>query len=368
MAHRRTSDFWVYEGVDGRDYAVTGTWGSGGWAYFWDVTDPTNIVMTDSIQVDARTVNDVKVSPDGRYATLTREGASDRRNGVVILDMADPAHPVIAVEYDEDLTGGVHNAYPLDDYLYVLSGGQRYLIVDMSDIYKPAHRERGEHPGLVGSTTSGCTTASHTRRSGARESSGRRGERPLGRIAGEPGRGEHLPLPGGRTHAVYPYYQESTGPLLHLRRGRNHRAARVRPGGREQPGTLRPERAGSGTPRNTAGYIHIVDYTDPENPQKVARYQVPEYGTHNIWVEDDILYQAYYEGGLRVVDVSGLLQGNLYTQGREIAVFKPNDPIGYVHNAPTTWSAMPFKGNIFLSDANSGLWAVRLAPPQRPVP
>ena len=105
-----------------------------------------------------------------------------------------------------------------------------------------------------------------------------------------------------------------------------------------------------------------------QNPKKVARYKVPEYGTHNIWVEDDILYQAYYEGGLRVVDVSGLLQGNLYTQGREIAVFKPNDPVGYVYNAPTTWSAMPFKGNIFLSDANSGLWAVRLQPEPARIP
>mgnify|MGYP000526603839 CR=1 FL=1 len=40
-----TSDLWVYEGVDGRDYAVTGTWGGDGWAKFWDVTDPANITQ-----------------------------------------------------------------------------------------------------------------------------------------------------------------------------------------------------------------------------------------------------------------------------------------------------------------------------------
>lgn len=61
----------------------------------------------------------------------------------------------------------------------------------------------------------------------------------------------------------------------------------------------------------------------------------------------DILYQAYYEGGLRVVDVSGELMGNLQTQGREIAVFKAYDPVGYVPNSPMGWSAMPFKGRIF---------------------
>lgn len=28
---------------------------------------------------------------------------------------------------------------------------------------------------------------------------------------------------------------------------------------------------------------------------------------------------------------------------------------------------MPWKGNIFFSDINSGLWSVRMQPPERPV-
>ena len=35
-----------------------------------------------------------------------------------------------------------------------------------------------------------------------------------------------------------------------------------------------------------------------------ARYEVPEAGTHNLWAENDVLYIAYYNGGLRVVDAS----------------------------------------------------------------
>jgi hypothetical protein len=31
------------------------------------------------------------------------------------------------------------------------------------------------------------------------------------------------------------------------------------------------------------------------------------------------------------------------------------------------WSAIPFKGNILFADTNSGLWAVKLDPPARPV-
>ena len=110
-----------------------------------------------------------------------------------------------------------------------------------------------------------------------------------------------------------------------------------------------------------------MDFTDPENPEMVARYEVPEFGTHNLWVEDDKLYQSYYEGGLRVVDISGELMGNLYTQGREIAVFKSASPVGYTPNATMVWGTQPFKGHVFFSDTNSGLWSVKLLPKQRPV-
>ena len=91
----------------------------------------------------------------------------------------------------------------------------------------------------------------------------------------------------------------------------------------------------------------------------VARYEVSEFGTHNIWVGDDILYQAYYEGGMRLVDVSGELMGNLYTQGREISVYKAFDPTGFVPNSPGAWSVMPHRDLVWFADINSGLWAMR---------
>ena len=87
---------------------------------------------------------------------------------------------------------------------------------------------------------------------------------------------------------------------------------------------------------------------------------MPEAGSHNFWVEDDILYAAFYNGGLRAVDVSGELRGDLYRQGREIAFWLPQDPQGYVANAPFTWGVQPHAGNLFVSDWNSGLWVVRL--------
>ena len=87
----KTSDLWVWEAPDGRDYAMTGTWGAAGHVLFWEVTDPRNIQLVDIVKVDARTVNDVKVSEDGSICIISREGASDRRNGLVILDCSSPA-------------------------------------------------------------------------------------------------------------------------------------------------------------------------------------------------------------------------------------------------------------------------------------
>jgi hypothetical protein len=117
-----------------------------------------------------------------------------------------------------------------------------------------------------------------------------------------------------------------------------------------------------GIAQTSAGYTHIIDFTDPKNPKNIAKYHQEEFGAHDIIVEDDVMYQAYYDGGLRVVDVSGDLLGNLAEQRREIAVFKPYDPQGFTANAPFVMNAMPWKGHILFTDFNSGLWSARLEP------
>jgi hypothetical protein len=367
VSHVHTSDLWVFEGLDGRDYAITGTWSANGVAYFWDVTDPAATVKVDSIQVDARTVNDVKVSPDGRYAALSREGASNRRNGVVIIDLADPRNPAIASTFDEGLTGGVHNMFATDDHLFALSGGDKYVILDMSDIYEPTYVSEYNHPdsrihdvwvhdGIAYSSewANGVVVVDV-------------GNGRWGGTIQNPVFVNNVPYPVGRTHAAFPYVQESTGKVyLFLgdeilnRRGKAFEGY----GGNA---SFDPETGEGGVQAPTDGYIHIIDFTDPMNPEDVARYHVPEFGTHNLWVEDDMLYVAYYEGGLRMVDVSGELKGNLAEQGREVAVFKAFDPQGYMANQPQAWGPQPHKGYIFLADFNSGLWSIRLSPQTRAV-
>ena len=365
-----STDFWIWQGVDGRDYALTGSKYGDGISFVWDVTDPAAIVKTDSIFVDARTTNDVKVSPDGRWGAISREGASDRRNGVVVLDLSDPAHPTVASTFEGDgVTGGVHNMFATDDHLFALAGGDKYVILDMADLTAPRFVGEYNHPdsrvhdvwvhdGLAYSAEWGTGVVVVDVGNGR-----------WGGSVENPVFVTSFPLTTGSTHAVFPYWQESTGRfLLVVGDERVQREGLAWQGsGPDHRVQYDPVTGIGGYPRATSGYIQIVDFTDPMAPEQLARYEVSEYGTHNMWVEDDVLYQAYYEGGVRMVDISGDLMGNLYTQGREMAVFKAYDPVGYIPNSAGAWSVMPWKGHIFFSDINSGLWAVKMAPRERPV-
>ena len=355
---RRSSDLWVWEGTDGRDYAISGTWGADGHAYFWDVTDPANIEKVNEVQVDARTVNDVKVSGDGEVAVISREGASNRRNGFVVLGAGNPREGVpVLSEFTDQLTGGVHNVFVDGDLVYALSAGRRYDIVDISDPRNP------ERVGRFELETQGHAVHDVWVEDGVAFSSnwsdgvvavdvgggGRGGtpERPveLGRYA----------YPNGWNHAAFPYRSRSTGKFY------------LFAGDEAYPYGGLSDDEEARLPFRTAGWIHVIDWSDWDNPREVARYEVPEAGSHNIWVEDDILYVGfYYPGGLRVVDVSGELMGDLYRQGREIARFVPFDPDGFAPNAPFVWGPQPYKGHIFFTDYNSGLWAVRLLPKTGP--
>jgi hypothetical protein len=79
---------------------------------------------------------------------------------------------------------------------------------------------------------------------------------------------------GGATHAAFPY-RSPTG-KFYVFMGDEI--------GRQVPGC-----EGDNKPPAMSGYVHIVDFTDPENPEEVARYEVPEAGSHNLWIENDML-------------------------------------------------------------------------------
>jgi hypothetical protein len=117
----------------------------------------------------------------------------------------------------------------------------------------------------------------------------------------------------------------------------------------------------------TLGRLHILDVSDLEHPKKVAEYSVPNAGSHNVWVENDVLYVGNFEAGVRAVDVRGELRGDLYAQGREIGNIWTASSKAFRPNVPMTWGAQPHKGHVYASDINSGVWVGKLTP-KRVVP
>jgi hypothetical protein len=297
----------------------------------------------DSVVVDARVVNDVKVSEDATWAIITREGASTRRNGIVVLDLADPAHPTVIAELTDELTAGIHNVWIMGDVVYAVNDGTSAMnIIDMSDPADPRNVGRWEvRPGET--------------------------DKSLHDVWAEDGYaylsywddGLVILDVGAGTHGGTPFEPAFVSSISYPQ-GNTHVAWRDR-----DYVFLGDE---IGTSDGMRGYIHVIDVSDIENPREVAKYDLPEAGAHNVWVEDEVLYIAYYQGGLRIVDVSGTLRGDLYRQGREIGFFRTNADVGeaLVPNSPQAWGPQVHKGHLFVSDMYSGLWVVRHAKP-RPV-
>ena len=354
-----TSDLWIWPGVGkhkGKDFAATGTWGANGEAYFWDVTDPSKMVIIDTITVDARTVNDVKISDDGRVGVISREGASNRKNGFVVLDVTDPYNVKITAEYNDDMTGGVHNVFIYDNHVYAVNNGRKYDIINIEDPSNPFRVGRyeldtpghGVHDVWVEdgiAYSSNWADGVHAVDVGGvnfnEKNRSKMKYNPFLAMAGQGSPGNPVKLGGmsdrnGHNHAAFPFISQSTDKFYII--------------------------AGDewGNQFGMAGGFHFLDFTNPKNPEDVAVYQVPEAGSHNHWVHGDTLLASYYQGGLRIVDISGELMGDIYSQGREIAFFLSSDPDGFMVNRPNVWGTMPYKDLIYFSDMNNGLWAIKL--------
>ncbi|HET7460208.1 MAG TPA: hypothetical protein VFJ82_03135 [Longimicrobium sp.] len=358
VTRTRTTDLAVFRGVDGRDYAYHGTFGGcpgcgAGKMYAWDVTDPAHPRLTDSVTVDALTINDVAVNAAGTLAVLTREGAPSRRNGIVILDLKDPAHPKQVGEYWETLTGGAHNLWLDGDKAYVVDqGGSEMAIVDLAIPNDPVQVGRWGLPNSPDrflqdvAVKDGLAYLSYWNDglvivdvgNGVREGTPRRPK-----FVGQyryrvEWRGNRY----GNTAYAFPYTNAAGKKYVFV-------ADQIMPGN-----------ANLNQRFDTGGYVHVLDVTDPAVPHEVAAYSAPNSGVHSFWIQNDTMYVAAWAGGLRAVDVSGALSGEL--RGRELASLATSDEHAAIRDFPFAWAAVPHNGLVFASDFNSGLWIARLVP------
>jgi hypothetical protein len=312
-------------------------------------------VLTDSQAFDARVVNAVKVSADGRWLIATREGAADRRNGILVFSLADRARPELVSEYTETLTAGVHNVFWNGTLVYAVNDGTGDMhILDLSD---PANPKEVGRWGLDAPGKSlhdiwvqdGVAYLSYLGSGLVILDVGGTGR---GGTPTAPVQVSRIFYPGGPTHSAI-----RSGDYVFV--------------GDEDfntTGTV-PSEVGS-DPR---GPVHVIEVKDLAHPRYVGIYQVPEAGAHNFWVQDDRLYIGYYQGGIRVVDVSGELRGELYRQGREIAHFLPSAGPEAAKKpfSPHVWGVYPMFGNgwipqgdtFYATDYNSGLWSFTVEEP-----
>jgi hypothetical protein len=113
---------------------------------------------------------------------------------------------------------------------------------------------------------------------------------------------------------------------------------------------------GPGVIGNAArGDIYVVDVSNLAQPLVVASFGLAGAGTHNFWMDEaaQVLYAAYYNGGVVALDVSGELSGDLAS--RLIAQVLPGGP-----DSTYVWGVQQANGSIYASDMETGLW--RLAP------
>lgn len=137
----------------------------------------------------------------------------------------------------------------------------------------------------------------------------------------------------GRIHNAWWFHNPNTGERRYLFLGQ------------EGPGEV-----GS----RSSGDIFVLDVSDLEAPVQVSHYTLPEAGAHNFWMDEEaeILYAAFYTGGVVAFDVSGTLPADLAE--REIDRVLPGEDASYV------WGVHLHRGSLYATDMERGFYQLRL--------
>lgn len=348
---RYTGEVWVRGSL-----AYTTTWGSrlarGNAVKIWDVSADAPVLVDSLIVPHATTLGDIQTSDDGRLLVVATEVTG---GSIMIYDLADPVKPLLLSRYTTALTDpGVHTAEvqrvngTLYAFLSINPRGAtpaRLVIVDLTDPFAPTE----VFTAPMGSPFIHDVFVRDGILFTALWNSGIRiwdiGGAGAGSISNPVPLGQVFTL-GGQAHNVWWYHEAGTG---------RKQYAFV---GQEGPGAI-----GS----FSSGDIHVVDVSNLSAPREVAFFHVDGAGTHNFSVDEarGVLYAAYYNGGVRAIDISGDLSScsaaeqstdgrcDLAKMGREVAH-------GLLGGAPVyVWGVHVAGGRVYASDMLNGVWALR---------
>jgi hypothetical protein len=361
-----TSEVWVHP--NGK-VLYLGTHLGGDRFYSMDISDPANPVIVDSVQANTRLVNDIMTDQEGKVLVFTREGAADRKNGLVICTLDDPLHPKVVSEFTDGVTAGVHSSFVYTQpkygtHVYLTNDGTGALhILDINDPVHPREVARWKTPRADAGRVlhdvdvqDGLVYASWWDDGLVILDVGN------GVKGGSPSNPQLVSQFKYDLDKLYRQVAETSGPGFIRGTHTAWRHGRYVFVADEVFGLDAGEDLFEGRPSRAYGRLHVVDVTDLEHPREVAWYE-PEYGgVHNVWVAGDTLYMGAYNAGFRAFDISGELRGDLRAQNREIAQVNTIDKEGFIPNAAMTWGVVVKNGLAYVNDFNNGLFVVRLEP------
>jgi hypothetical protein len=361
-----TTEVWVHP--NGK-VAYLGTTLGGDRVYTIDVSDPANPRIVDSVQANTRSINDIMTDKAGKVMVFTREGASDRKNGIVIATLDDPLHPKVVSEFTDGVTAGVHSAFiytqpKYGTHVYLTNDGTGAIhVIDINDpahpkqvgLWKTPRADAGRVLHDI-DVQDGMLYASYWHDGLVILDVGK------GIKGGSPSKPELVSQYKYDLDSLYRQVAEHGGPGFIRGTHTAWRHGNYVFVGDEVFGNESASALFAGRPTRAYGRLHVVDVSDIANPKEVGYYE-PEYGgVHNVWVAGDTLYVGAYNAGFKAFDISGELKGDLRAQGREIADYSTSDPKGFIPNAPMTWGAVVKDGLAYVNDLNSGLYLIRLEP------
>lgn len=335
VPERYTSDLWVADG-----YAYSGTWGSRGKAgnavKIWQIGTSGAPTLVDSIiTATVGTVSDLEVSADGQWLVFTTERGPG--NGLYVYQLTTPGHPVFRA--NQLVSNGLHTG------TLATIGGKLYAFTakDPSGCALNIYDLSAVGTGTITTASSTpipdnyCIHDTFVRDGYAFVFAWDEGlyiyDVGNGSSGGSPALPKlisHTAGFGGQTHNGWWFWNPTNGEKKYLFIGE------------EGPGTVGVSSSGS---------IHVVDVSNMATPVEVASYTIPGSGAHNFWMDEQaqVLYAAFYNGGVVALDVSGPLAGDL--ADREIARVRP----GGAGNT-YVWGVMLYNGSLYASDMVSGLW------------
>jgi hypothetical protein len=360
-----TEEVWVHP--NGK-VAYLGSGSGGDVAYVIDISNPAEPKVVDSLVSNTRRVNDLMTDAEGKILVHTREGASDRKNGIIVYTLEDPLHPKKVSEFTETVTAGVHSSFVYRDKktgqlnVFITNDGTGAVhVINLDDpakprelaVWKTARAEAGRSLHDI-DIQDGLLYGSFWND---------------GLVILDVGNGIKGGSPSNPQFvSQYKYDLDKLYKKVELKGGPGYIRGTHTAWRHKNYVFIADEvfGAGFGQPQTEMeqawGRLQVLDVSDIFHPKSVA-YWEPDYGgVHNVWVRADTLYMGVYNAGFHAIDISGELRGDLKAQNRSIATFMPSDPKGNTPNATMTWGVVAKDNLLFINDIYAGLFIGRIKP------